>query len=222
MTELGAKRGSERSEPVQRLSGAERRAQILAVARECFTEFGYQRTTTAVVAEHAGVSDSLVIKHFGSKEGLFRSAVADPVLRLIREQVAQNRPLAQSGLDVVVGYQETANFVRNLLAVIRAERGIFRAMASTMYEFPALAGEIRDLIAGHLDELATSLDNLGRPAPFRPHSGRTVTYTVVGGAIVAAVFHDDPDTYANELTDMLFFGLLSPSGRRSLRSRMSS
>ncbi|MEV5413115.1 hypothetical protein AB0K60_30295 [Thermopolyspora sp. NPDC052614] len=51
--------------------------------------------------------------------------------------------------------------------------------------------------------------------------GEDGTYTVVGGAIVAAALHDDPDTYADELADIIFFGILSPSGRRSLRSRMS-
>lgn len=205
----------------RRLSGPERRAQILTIARERFTGVGYQRTTTASVAEEAGVSEALVIKHFRSKEELFQAAITDPVLDLLRERVVRNRPLAESGLDVVVGYRETTAFVRDLIAVIRAEQGLFRAVASTMLEFPAVAEEIRDLIAGYLDELGRSLDDLGQPTPFSPHSGRAVIYTIAGGAIVAAAFHDDPDTYAEQLVDMLFFGILSPDGRRTLRAATS-
>lgn len=208
--------------PGRRLSGAERQAQILSIARECFTELGYQRTTTVTVAERAAVSESLVIKYFRSKENLFRSAVADPVLHVIRHQAEQNQPLEQTGLDPLVGYQLTAGFIRDLVSVIRSEQGVFRAVASTMYEFPTLIGEIRDLLAAHIDELARSLDQLGSPAPFRPHSGRTATYAVVGGAIVAAAFHDDTDAFAEDLTDMLFFGNLSPEGRRSLQAKLKS
>jgi AcrR family transcriptional regulator len=211
---------SARSPQSQRLSGAERRGQLLDVARGCFTEMGYQRTTTAIVADRAGVSETLVIKHFRSKEELFRSAIADPVLQVIRAQVEENRPLEETGLDALVGYQRTSDFIRRLVAVMRSEQGIFRAVASTMYEFPNLIEEIRDLVASNIETLAKSLEDLGDPQPFRPHSARTATFTVVGGAIVAAAFHDDPDTFADELTEMLFFGNLSPEGRRTLHAKL--
>ncbi|MFN8546134.1 MAG: TetR/AcrR family transcriptional regulator [Candidatus Binatia bacterium] len=51
------------------------RERILAVAVRCFSELGYEGTTTAAVARDAGVTQPLVHHHFGSKEGLWRAAM---------------------------------------------------------------------------------------------------------------------------------------------------
>lgn len=57
------------------------RARIVAAARESFREEGYERTTVRRVARVAEIDPSLVIRYFGSKEGLF-AAAADFELRL--------------------------------------------------------------------------------------------------------------------------------------------
>jgi AcrR family transcriptional regulator len=46
---------------------------ILRTARELFATDGYENTTTAAIARHAGTSESQLIKHFGSKEGLLEA-----------------------------------------------------------------------------------------------------------------------------------------------------
>src|SRR3954451_24934838 len=43
---------------------------ILQAGRELFAEVGYENTTTSAIARRAGTSESQLIKHFGSKEGL--------------------------------------------------------------------------------------------------------------------------------------------------------
>jgi AcrR family transcriptional regulator len=43
---------------------------LLAAATELFAADGYESTTTAAIARAAGTSESQLIKHFGSKEGL--------------------------------------------------------------------------------------------------------------------------------------------------------
>ncbi|MFF4342485.1 TetR family transcriptional regulator [Kitasatospora sp. NPDC001540] len=50
------------------------RQAILAAARALFSELGYEQTTVRAVAHRAGVDPALVMKYFGSKEGLFDSA----------------------------------------------------------------------------------------------------------------------------------------------------
>lgn len=57
--------------------GADGRAAILAAAIRSFSEAGYDGTTTAGVARAAGVTQPLVHHHFGSKEGLWRAAMAE-------------------------------------------------------------------------------------------------------------------------------------------------
>ena len=49
----------------------ETRARILAAARKLFLHEGYERTTIRGVAHDAGIDPALVIRYFGSKEGLF-------------------------------------------------------------------------------------------------------------------------------------------------------
>lgn len=55
-------------------SAATTRAAILAAARVRFGENGYDRTTLRGVAADAGVDPAMVIRYFGSKEGLFGEA----------------------------------------------------------------------------------------------------------------------------------------------------
>jgi AcrR family transcriptional regulator len=52
----------------------ETRARILAAAREQFAREGYERTTIRGVASDADIDPSMVMRYFGSKEGLFLAA----------------------------------------------------------------------------------------------------------------------------------------------------
>src|SRR5215210_8766111 len=46
---------------------------ILQSGRALFAEGGYENTTTSQIARNAGTSESQLIKHFGSKEGLLEA-----------------------------------------------------------------------------------------------------------------------------------------------------
>lgn len=59
----------------------ESRAAILAAARRRFAADGYERATVRAIAADAGIDPSMVIRYYGSKEGLFAAAV-DVDLRL--------------------------------------------------------------------------------------------------------------------------------------------
>jgi|SRR5688572_1449185 len=50
------------------------RAAILAAAEDLFARQGYDRTTVRDVAERAQIDPALVIRYFGSKDGLFAQA----------------------------------------------------------------------------------------------------------------------------------------------------
>jgi AcrR family transcriptional regulator len=59
----------------KRLSGAERRAQILDVARDVFAGRAFELASMDDVAARAGISKPIVYEHFGSKEGLYAAIV---------------------------------------------------------------------------------------------------------------------------------------------------
>jgi AcrR family transcriptional regulator len=53
-----------------RMTGQERREQLIAIGREVFAERGFEATSIEEIAERAKVSKPVVYEHFGGKEGL--------------------------------------------------------------------------------------------------------------------------------------------------------
>lgn len=56
-----------------RMSGDERRAQILQVAIGLFSNRGFSGTTTKEIANAAGVSEAMVFRHFATKDELYHA-----------------------------------------------------------------------------------------------------------------------------------------------------
>jgi len=68
--------------PPRKIEKSDRtRASIEQAARRLFAEQGYERTTVREIAGEAGIDASLIIRYFGSKDGLF-ATVAEPDLQL--------------------------------------------------------------------------------------------------------------------------------------------
>ncbi len=53
-----------------RMSGDERRSQILLIAIKLFSQKGFSATTTKEIARLAGVSEAMVFRHFATKSEL--------------------------------------------------------------------------------------------------------------------------------------------------------
>ncbi|MFD7631652.1 TetR family transcriptional regulator [Streptomyces sp. NPDC059851] len=66
---------SERGES-GRTKGEQTRAAILRAAQERFAAQGFERTTIRAVAADADIDPSMVMRYFGSKQGLFDAALA--------------------------------------------------------------------------------------------------------------------------------------------------
>jgi AcrR family transcriptional regulator len=58
-----------------RMSGQERREQLLDVGRRLFAEKGFEAVSVEEIAAKAGVSKPVVYEHFGGKEGLYAVVV---------------------------------------------------------------------------------------------------------------------------------------------------
>ncbi|WP_372434923.1 MULTISPECIES: TetR/AcrR family transcriptional regulator [Cellulomonas] len=58
-----------------RMTGVERRAQLLDVSRTLFAEKGFDNTSVEEIAARAGVSKPVVYEHFGGKEGVYAVVV---------------------------------------------------------------------------------------------------------------------------------------------------
>jgi AcrR family transcriptional regulator len=66
-----------------RMTGAQRRQQLLDVGRELFAQRGYEATSIEEIAARADVSKPVVYEHFGGKEGLYAVVVDREMQRLL-------------------------------------------------------------------------------------------------------------------------------------------
>jgi AcrR family transcriptional regulator len=60
-----------------RLKAPQRREQLIEVATKLFARSGYEATTTAAIAEAAGVTEPILYRHFKSKQELFVAIVRE-------------------------------------------------------------------------------------------------------------------------------------------------
>lgn len=60
----------------ERLSGEDRRAQIIDIALTHFADKGFASTTTREIANAIGISETLIFQHFKTKDGLIRASLA--------------------------------------------------------------------------------------------------------------------------------------------------
>ncbi|MDX6298489.1 MAG: hypothetical protein QOI51_2346 [Nocardioidaceae bacterium] len=65
------------------MTSAERREQLIDVARSLFAERGFEGTSVEEIAARAQVSKPVVYEHFGGKEGIYAVVVDREVLRLL-------------------------------------------------------------------------------------------------------------------------------------------
>lgn len=71
-----------------RMSGQERREQLLDIGRRLFAKKGFEAVSVEEIAAKAGVSKPVVYEHFGGKEGLY-AVVVDREMGYLLDSVTQ-------------------------------------------------------------------------------------------------------------------------------------
>lgn len=108
------------------------RTAILTAARERFAADGYERATIRAIAKDARIDPSMVMRYYGSKEGLF-AAVLDVDLRLPPPERLEGRDVGEALVQHFLDLWEGSEVLTAVLRVgvtnqAGAERmqGIFR------------------------------------------------------------------------------------------------
>lgn len=70
------------------MSSAQRREQLISVARRAFAERGFEATSVEDIAARAKVSKPVVYEHFGGKEGVY-AVVVDREVRSLLDRVTR-------------------------------------------------------------------------------------------------------------------------------------
>ncbi|PKV79727.1 TetR family transcriptional regulator [Nocardia fluminea] len=72
-----------------RMTGTQRRQQLIEIGRALFAERGYDATSIEEIAQRAQVSKPVVYEHFGGKEGLY-AVVVDREMSMLLEMVTSS------------------------------------------------------------------------------------------------------------------------------------
>jgi AcrR family transcriptional regulator len=202
-----------------RMSSAERRTELLSAARELFLAGGYRGTTTLAVAQHAGVSEALVIKHFSTKENLYRQAVADPVLSMLDADLQGN---IDEHAELVAGtidehFESVMEFGEQWSRLLAEQGPALAALIKDLHDFPDIAGSLVKLFTDRVNAIADSLTDVAARADYIGYDVRAATFAAIGAYGVAALAGEDPGDYIRKVTHMFFFGFASETGRQNAR-----
>jgi AcrR family transcriptional regulator len=112
----------------RRRSSDEVRALLLAAAVEVFGERGFSGATTKAISERAGVSETLLFRHYGDKAQLFEAAVIQPIQGFLRTYTDRwlSAPLDESDPEEMI-----RSFVEGLYDLARDHRSLLVAAAAS-------------------------------------------------------------------------------------------
>ena len=100
--------------PRVRMTGTERRQQLLTVARAVFAEKGFDGASIEEIAHRANVSKPVVYEHFGGKEGVYAVVVDRETEALLHRMVStlhggHPRAMLEQAADALLGYVEESH-----------------------------------------------------------------------------------------------------------------
>jgi len=213
-------RGNEKGKR-RRMPAEQRRAAILEVAREAFIRDGYRSATALSIAREAGVSEGLVLKHFGTKEQLFRCAVIEPLLAIIDQEA--NETLArvtEARLGSVHDdYESTRDFMRRWVETLQANGALLLSLLAEAREFKDAIGQIAGTFEQHIGKMGATIQLAAQRAEYGNFDATATSYMAIAAATLAALAVEDTDKFIDSTTEVIFSGILSPTGRRALSRR---
>jgi AcrR family transcriptional regulator len=116
-------------QPRVRMTGSERREQLLEIGRGVFAEKGYEAASIEEIAQRANVSKPVVYEHFGGKEGLY-AVVVDREVRSLLDRVT-------NALDADHPRVKLEQAAHAFLTYVQEEPGGFRIL---LRDTPAVSG----------------------------------------------------------------------------------
>ncbi|MCC2593624.1 TetR/AcrR family transcriptional regulator [Tessaracoccus sp. OS52] len=139
------------------MTSAQRREQLLAIARELFAHRGFEGTSVEEIAARAGVSKPVVYEHFGGKEGAY-AVVVDREVRTLHDSIrsalttpgAGSRELLERGALALLDYIDTNPDGFRILSrdsQIGNPAGSFASILSD------IAVQVEDILEGEFERL---------------------------------------------------------------------
>lgn len=196
-----------------RLPAAERRRQLLVVARDIFAERGFHATSMDDVAEAAGVTKPVLYQHFASKRALYTELLDDVAARLLGEITEATSRAGSPREQVEYGF---AAYFRFVAAHRSAFRLLFGASVRNDAEFAVRAeraiNQIAEVVAGLIDVDASPDQRLALAHGIVGMAEATSRRAVADGDA-----GPDPETLAGWLAELAWYGLRGVATPHSTR-----
>lgn len=188
-----------------RMSAAQRRLQLVEVARGVFAELGYSAASIEEIAARANVSKPVVYEHFGGKEGLYSAVVSAETTLLLGMISARLGP----GLG---GREQVMGSAMAFLDYIDAHPDGFRVLirdSPPTFSGGSMAGLLADVARTCEEVLVGFFTRSGIPVETAPIYARALIGMVVYvGAWWAEVREPAKEVVAAHLTALAYGGLL--------------
>ncbi|MFI7530267.1 TetR/AcrR family transcriptional regulator [Nocardia salmonicida] len=207
----------------KRRSSAEVQQLIADAAAAEFVENGFERTTVRSVAHRAGVTESMVFRHFDSKAQLFRSTAAAPLVQFMNDfagSLATDR--GQDPLEV------TRRFVGGLYDLCMANRHILVSLAAGASDHGATAesSPLAPALHAVIDGVHRYMDSNGSEAFGDIRAAVRLTVALVLGTALAGDALLLPDEPGSEipaaLAQFVLFGAgYTPQARWAVSGDLS-
>jgi AcrR family transcriptional regulator len=186
-----------------RMTGQERRAQLLDVGRSLFASVGYEAASIEEIAKRARITKPVVYEHFGGKEGLYAVVVDREVRRLVESITA-----ALEGDHPKALLEQAA---LGLLTYIEEEPDGFRVL---IRDSPVAAGQgsLASVIGDIADQVEYILANEFKQRGYDPklspiYSRALVGMVVLPGEWWQGVGKPDREVVAAHLVNLAWNGL---------------
>lgn len=147
-------------EPEGRMSGDERRTQILQVAIDLFSKHGFRGTTTRQIAQAAGVSEAMVFRHFATKDDLYGAILGNKACHDEMKFPWEQDPVLQDAIAQKDDFAVFYNIALNALKKQQADVGFIRLIFFSALEEHDLAEnffrefivKIYEFIGGYIEQ----------------------------------------------------------------------
>jgi AcrR family transcriptional regulator len=195
-----------------RLSGSERREQIIRTATELFSRVGFRGATVRQLAERAGISEAMIYHHFPSKEALYDAMLQQKLensKHLFYPVEAAEARQDRAVLETVIG-----NFLREG----RKDTSYMRMMLYSALENHEFAAKV---VHGPLQDfyrfLGSYLEQRMENGVMKTMSGQVAARLLMGMAyhatLLREIFHDpglqdvDTEDLENTIVDLFCDGI---------------
>lgn len=198
----------------RRMTGAERREQLIEIGRGLFAERGFDGTAIEEVATRAKVSKPVVYEHFGGKEGLYAVVVDREVTQLLGTMRASltggtSRELLESSAVALLGYIESSPDGFRIL-------GRDTPIGAPTATFQSIIGDVGSRVEGILAEAFTEHGLDPQLAPM--YAQMLVGMTATLGQWWLDTRSPDKETVAAHLVNLAWNGLSGLQAKPELRS----